>query len=115
MVAGSLQPAVAATAAPSAAVAKAANGGVAGAGVVGGQRARGGGGRAAPEVGGRGAAGPDRLLADVREPGRDADVRRVAGAGVGASGASWVRPDASLVQGADGSWSPAAAAAALTL
>jgi RHS repeat-associated protein len=30
-------------------------------------------------------------------------------------GASWVRPDASLVQAADGSWSPAAAAAGLTL
>jgi hypothetical protein len=29
-------------------------------------------------------------------------------------GSSWVRPDASLVQAADGSWSPAAAAAGLT-
>lgn len=30
-------------------------------------------------------------------------------------GTAWVRPDASLVQGADGSWAPAAAAAGLTL
>jgi RHS repeat-associated protein len=30
-------------------------------------------------------------------------------------GSSWVQPDASLVQAADGSWSPAAAAAGLTL
>ena len=115
MVAGSLQPAVAATAAPSAAVAKAATAAspapVSSAGSVLAAAADARRQKSAVEV------LPDRT--DYSQTFANPDGTLTYDGSLAPEwvrqGASWVRPDASLVQGADGSWSPAAAAAALTL